>query len=89
MTISSLRGKETLLIWSNFSLSYSVLTLSQMANFRLSKMNEFADDNLRYYENCRKFLKRVKNTVGKGEIACYEQFLLFPQCFQKTCTADT
>ena len=20
---------------------------------------------------------------GKGEIACYEQFLLFPQCFQK------
>ena len=34
-------------------------------------------------------LKRVKNTVGKGEIACYEQFLLFPQCFQKTCTADT
>ena len=24
----------------------------------------------------------------KGEIAHYEQFLLFPQCFQKTCTAD-
>ena len=21
----------------------------------------------------------------KGEIACYEQFLLFPQCFQKAC----
>ena len=20
--------------------------------------------------------------MGKGEIACYEQFLLFPQCFQ-------
>ena len=30
-----------------------------------------------------------KNTVGRGEIARYEQFLLFPQCFQKTCTADT
>ena len=30
----------------------------------------------------------VENTVGKGEIARYEQFLLFPQCFQKTCTAD-
>ena len=26
-----------------------------------------------------------KKTVGKGEIACYEQFLLFPQCFQKAC----
>ena len=31
----------------------------------------------------------VENTVGKGEIARYEQFLLFPQCFQKTCTLDT
>ena len=25
--------------------------------------------------------------MGKGEIACYEQFLFFPQCFQKTCSA--
>ena len=24
---------------------------------------------------------RVENRVGKGEIARYEQFLLFPQCF--------
>ena len=32
---------------------------------------------------------RLENTVGKGEIARYEQFLPFPQCFQKTCTADT
>ena len=29
-----------------------------------------------------------KNTVGKGEIARYEQFLLFPHCFQKTCTVE-
>ena len=27
----------------------------------------------------------VENTVGKGEIARYEQFFLFPQCFQKAC----
>ena len=27
--------------------------------------------------------KRVENNVGKGEIARYEQFLLFPKCFQK------
>ena len=26
-----------------------------------------------------------RNTVGKGEIAHYEQFLLFPQCFQEAC----
>ena len=32
-----------------------------------------------------KLSKRVENTVGKGEIARYEQFLLFPQCFQKSC----
>ena len=25
----------------------------------------------------------VENIVGNGEIACYKQFLLFPQCFQK------
>ena len=29
--------------------------------------------------------KRVENTMGKGEIACYKQFLLLPQCFQKAC----
>ena len=40
-------------------------------------------------ENGRRFFKRVENTVGKGGIAHYKQFLLFPQCFQKTCTADT
>ena len=28
---------------------------------------------------------QVENTVGKGEIAHYEQFLLFPLCFQKAC----
>ena len=26
--------------------------------------------------------KWVENTEGKGETACYEQFLPFPQCFQ-------
>ena len=29
--------------------------------------------------------KQVENTVGKGEIARYEQFLLFPECFKKAC----
>ena len=31
----------------------------------------------------------LEKTVGKGEIAHYEQLLLFSQCFQKTYTADT
>ena len=34
-------------------------------------------------------LKQVENTVEKGEIPRYEQFLLLQQCFQKICTADT
>ena len=52
-------------------------------------MKEFADNSFKIDENGRKLSKRVENTVGKGEIARYEQFLLFLQCFQKTCTADT
>ena len=31
----------------------------------------------------------VENIVGKGEIARNEQFLLFPQCFQKLSVVDT
>ena len=53
------------------------------------KLKEFAGDNFKFDENGRKFLKQVENTVGKGEIARYEQFLLFSQCFLKTYTADT
>ena len=41
-------------------------------------MKEIADDNFKFHENERKFSKQVENTVGKGEIARYEQFLLFP-----------
>ena len=54
----------------------------------LSKLKEFADNNFSFVENGRKLLKQVENTAGKGEIARYEQFLLFPQCFRQTCTAD-
>ena len=69
-----------------------------MSNVGLFQMEEFADNNLKFYENGGEFSKRVQNTMGKGEIARYEQFflfprneqfLLYPQCFQKTCTGDT
>ena len=53
------------------------------------QLKEFADSNFKLYVNGITFSKLVENTVGKGEIACYKQFLLFPQCFQKTCSADT
>ena len=54
-----------------------------------SKMKEFADDNFIMDKNGRKLSTRVENIMVKEEIARYEQFLLFPQCFQKTWTADT
>ena len=56
-------------------------------NLDSSKQKDFADDNFRFDEDGRKFSKRVENTVGKGEIARYEQFLHFPQCLQKIFTA--
>ena len=52
-------------------------------------MKDFEDDNFKFDENGGKLSKCVENTEGKGEIARNEQFLLFPQCFQKTYTADT
>ena len=67
----------------------SCLTIPKRQNLDSSKLKEFANDNFKYDENGGKFSKRVENTVGKGEIARYEQFLLFPHCFQKTCVADT
>ena len=53
-----------------------------------SKLEDFADDNFKFDDDGRTFSKHIENTVGKGEIARYEQFLLFPQCFQKNCTGD-
>ena len=63
------------------------ITLSLTTNFRLFQLKEFADD-FKIVENGGKF-DRTENAVGRVEIARHEQFLLFPQCFQKTCTADT
>ena len=48
-----------------------------------SKLKEFADDNFKFDENGRKLSEQVENTLGNGNIARYEQFLLFQQCFQK------
>ena len=54
-----------------------------------SKFKEFADNGFKFDEKVRKFSKRVESVVEKGEITHHEQFLFFPQCFQKTSTADT
>ena len=61
------------------------LTHYQTTNLNSSKLREFADDNFKFDKNGRKLSKQVENTVGRREIARYEQFLFFPQCFQKAC----
>ena len=53
------------------------------------KFKAYADDNFEFDESRRKLTKWVENTVGNGEIARYEQFFLFQQCFQKMRATDT
>ena len=59
-----------------------------MINFGLFQTERISYDNFKFDEIGRKFSYRVEHTVGKWEIASYEQFLVFPQCFQKLCSAD-
>ena len=49
-----------------------------------SKLKEFTDDNFKLEGNGGDFSKQVENTVEKGEIAHYKQFLLFPHCYKKS-----
>ena len=42
-----------------------------------------ADDNFEFDVNSRKFSKLVENTVGKGEIARYEQFFFTHSVFKR------
>ena len=43
-------------------------------------LKEFADGNFSSNENGIKLSKRIENTEETGEIARYEQFLLFSHC---------
>ena len=71
--------------WDVKNLNSHLQLISRRQILDSSKLKEFADDNFKIDENGRKLSKQVENTVGKGEIARNEQFLLIPQCFQKAC----
>ena len=86
--------KKEILILKSFSnkplfLHVCSTSLLKIQILDSSKLKEFADDNFKFDENGKKFSKPVEKTVRKGEIAHYQQFLLFPQCFLKTNTSDT
>ena len=74
---------------TRISLHKNLWTLPKRQILDPSRLKDFADEKFEFDENGRFFSKRVENTVGKEEIARNEQFLFFPQCFQRTFTADT
>ena len=67
---------------------FNPLTLTQTTNFKLFQTKSLQPTTI-HLMKMTKFSKQPKTTVGKEEIVHYEQFLPFPQCFQKTCTAVT
>ena len=74
-------GKLTKIVEVQGDINLNPITRRQILDS--FKLKELADNNLKFDENGRKLSKWVENTVGKGEIAHYEQFLLLPQCFQR------
>ena len=48
----------------------------------MTKLKAFADNKLNVATMAISLFDRVENTVGKGENAGYQHFLLFPQCFK-------
>ena len=57
--------------------------------FPHDKLKAFADKKLNVRKMIISVFDSVENIVGKGEIACTKQFLLFPQCFQKASFLDS
>ena len=54
----------------------------------MSQLKAFADDTLKIMKMIIFLFDRVENTVGKGENAGYQHFLIFPRCFPKMSDVD-
>ena len=59
------------------------LTLSQTTHFRQLQTERVCRRQFQFDANGRMFSKLVKNTVGKGEFAHYEQFILSHTVFKR------
>ena len=70
---------------SNYSFSHSVFVKTRTAD--MCKPG-FVWERVKGLMKLAEISPNTQKTLGKGELARYEQFLLFPHCFQKTQTAD-
>ena len=59
------------------------MVLNPLPNDKNLELKAFAGDKLNATKTKISLYDRVENTVGKGENAGYQHFLLFPQCFPK------
>ena len=62
---------------------YSDNTLPNDKILDVTKLKAFADDKLNVTKMMISLYDRVENTLGKGENAGDQHFLLFPQFFSK------
>ena len=69
----------------NSRLCGEALTHYQTTNFRLFQTERVCRQQFQIWRKWQKAIQMGRKHWGKGEIAHYEQFLLFPQCFQKAC----
>ena len=76
------RAIKTGLIWERVN----PLPLRQFLDF--SKFKGIADNKSKLEEMEVSIIDGVENIVGNGEMACFVQFLLFPQCFQRPSAAE-
>ena len=54
-----------------------------------SKLEAYADDKIDVVKRMISLFERAEKTVGKGENAGYQHFLLFPQCFPKPSSLES
>ena len=48
-----------------------------------SRLKAFADDKINVTKKLKFVFTKIEIIEGKGENACYQHFLFFPQCFLK------
>ena len=83
----STQSKTKIIILTKSILSFENICLCNLVEYKFGRMvksQPFPKQTLIFtYLQYKSF----KKSFGKEEIAQYEQFLLFPQSFQKACTA--